>query len=169
MTIVETINFTITPEPLSPAAFATFGDVAERPIAVRRRYLPIAADRTDDAATPVLWISSAARTGLLPMQLTTLERHPFSAQTFIPLGAEKYLAIVCATAPDGSPDLATLRCFIAGAHQGITFARNVWHHPMTVLGPAMEFVVAMNTTGRDDDDVFVSVEADVHVTLPPTE
>jgi hypothetical protein len=30
----------------------------------------------------------------------------------------------------------------------------------------MEFVVAMNTTGRDDDDVFVSLDAEVHVILP---
>ena len=166
MSIVEAVRFTLAPEPLSPIAFAAYGDVAQRPIDARRRYLPVSAERSQDAATPVMWISAAARSGALPMQLTTLERHPFSAQTFVPLGAENYLAIVCGAAPDGSPDLATLRCFVAGAHQAVTFARNVWHHPMTVLGPAMEFVVAMNTTGRDDDDVFVSLEAEVHVILP---
>jgi len=166
MPVTEIIRFAVTPEPLSPAAFAAFGDVAERPIDVRRRYLPNALDRSDEAATPALWISSAAAVGALPMQLTTLERHPYTAQTFIPLGPERYLAIACAAAADGSPNLATLRCFIAGGHQSVTFKRNVWHHPMTVLGQAMEFAVAMCVTGRDDDDVFIGLDAGVHVTLP---
>ncbi|MET0709894.1 MAG: ureidoglycolate lyase [Tardiphaga sp.] len=168
MCLIETARFAVTPEPLSAAAFARFGDVAERPIDVRRRYLPTAQDRSEEAATATLWISSAARLGTLPLQLTTLERHPYTAQTFIPLGSGSYLAIACASAADGTPDLATLRCFIAGAHQSVTFARNVWHHPMTVLGEAMEFAVAMGMTGREDDDVFVSLDADVRVTLPPT-
>lgn len=168
MSVIELARFTVIPEPLSPAAFAPFGDVAERPIDVRRRYLPNAADRASDAVTPTLWISSAARIGTLPLQVMTLERHPFSAQTFIPLGTGQYLAIVCTSDADGGPNLATLRCFIGGAHQSVTFARNVWHHPMTVLDTAMEFVVAIGVTGRDDDDVFLNLDAKVHVALPPT-
>jgi ureidoglycolate lyase len=168
MSAIEHSCFTVIPEPLSPVAFEPFGDVAERPVDVRRRYLPTAANRADDAVFPTLWISNSARVGTLPLQLTTLERHPFSAQTFIPLGIAHYLAIVCKPAAGGGPDLATLRCFIAGAHQSVTFARNVWHHPMTVLQTAMEFIVAIGITGRDDDDVFVDLDAKVHVTLPPT-
>lgn len=168
MSVINLPSVTVTPEPLSPAAFAPYGDVAERPVDLRRRYLPTSVDRSDDAADFSLWISSAARVGVLPLQLTTLERHPYSAQTFIPLGSGKYLVIVCASASDGRPDLANLRCFIAGAHQSVTFARNVWHHPMTVLDNMMEFVVAMGMTGRQDDDVFVSLDADVHVALPQT-
>jgi ureidoglycolate lyase len=168
MYVIEVASYTVNPEPLSPAAFAPFGDVAERPIDLRRRYLPTSVDRSDDATTFSLWISSAAAVGVLPLQLTTLERHPFSAQTFIPLGSGQYLVIVCAPAPDGRPDLAALRCFIAGGHQSVTFARNVWHHPMTVLGNAMEFAVAMGMTGRQDDDVFASLDASVHVVMPQT-
>jgi ureidoglycolate lyase len=168
MPVIELPCFTVSPEPLSPAAFAPYGDVAERPIDQRRRYLPTALDRADGASKFALWISSAAKVGVLPLRLTTLERHPYSAQTFIPLGAGHYLATVCAPAADGSPDLANLRAFIAGAHQSVTFARNVWHCPLTVLDSMMEFVVAMNMTGREDDDVFVSLDAYVHVALPPT-
>jgi ureidoglycolate lyase len=164
---IQTASRTVTAEMLSPAAFAVFGDVAERPIDTRRRYLPTAGDRAADAANFSFWISSAARLGSLPLAITTLERHPFSAQTFVPLGTSRYLAIVCGAAPDGLPDLATLRCFIAGPHQGVTFARNVWHHPMTVLDEAMEFAVAMATTGRQDDDVFVEIAAGVQAVLPP--
>jgi ureidoglycolate lyase len=73
---------------------------------------------------------------------------------------------VCHAGPDGLPDVASLRCFIAGAHQSVTFARNVWHHPMTVLGAAMEFAVAMGMTGRQDDDVFVDIAGDVRAVMP---
>jgi ureidoglycolate lyase len=166
MTPNHIASHAVAAESLSPAAFAAFGDVAERPIDVRRRYLPTSDDRTEDAATFSFWISSAARLGSLPLPITTLERHPFSAQTFIPLGSSQYLAIVCDAGPDGLPDVATLRCFIAGAHQSITFARNVWHHPMTVLGAAMEFAVAMGMTGRQDDDVFVDIAGDVRAVMP---
>jgi len=153
-------------EPLSPAAFAPFGDVAERPIDQRRRYLPTAVDRSVEASDFSLWISSAAKVGKLPLQITQLERHPYSAQTFIPLGSSDYLAIVCPANPEGRPDPGALRCFIAGPHQSITFARNVWHHPMTVLGHSMEFAVAMNMTGRQDDDVFVNLDVDLRVVMP---
>jgi ureidoglycolate lyase len=163
---IDVTPYSAKAEPLSPAAFAPFGDVAERPIDQRRRYLPTAADRASDATEFSFWISSAAKVGKLPLQITTLERHPFSAQTFVPLGSAEYLAIVCAAGPDGNPDPLTLRCFIAGAHQSVTFARNVWHHPMTVLGHSMEFAVAMNMTGRQDDDIFVNIDVDLRVVMP---
>ncbi|MGM4887423.1 ureidoglycolate lyase [Tardiphaga sp. 20_F10_N6_6] len=166
MTPNHTASHTVAAESLSPAAFAAFGDVAERPIDARRRYLPTSDGRAEDAAIFSFWISSAARLGSLPLPITTLERHPFSAQTFVPLGSSQYLAIVCHADPDGLPDVATLRCFIAGAHQSVTFARNVWHHPMTVLGAAMEFAVAMGMTGRQDDDVFVDIAGDVRAVMP---
>jgi ureidoglycolate lyase len=166
MTPIVTDSRFITAEPLTAAGFAGFGDVAERPIDVRRRNLPTSADTARDVSHFAHWISSAARLGALPLPIKTMERHPFTAQTFIPLGSSRYLAIVCAAGPDGLPDVATLRCFIAGAHQTVTFARNVWHHPMTVLGETMEFAVAMGMTGRDDDDVFVDIDADVHAVMP---
>jgi ureidoglycolate lyase len=153
-------------EPLSASAFAAFGDVAERPVRERRRYLPTGEGRTEEASIFSCWISSAARLGALPLRITTMERHPYSAQTFIPLGTSQYLAIVCSAGPDHLPDIATLRCFIAEPHQSVTFARNTWHHPMTVLGQAMEFVVAMGTTGRQDDDVFMAVDTEVYVNPP---
>jgi ureidoglycolate lyase len=164
---IQTSPFNVTIEPLTPDAFAAYGDVAERPIDVRRRYLPTSDGRTEDAGNFAFWISSAARLGQLPLPITTLERHPFTAQTFVPLGGSAYLAIVCGTGADGLPDLATLRCFKAGPHQSVTFARNVWHHPMTVLEAAMEFAVAMAMTGRQDDDVFVEIAAGIEAVPPP--
>jgi ureidoglycolate lyase len=133
---------------------------------MRRRYLPTSLDIANDA-TLSLWISSAAATGSLPMRLTALERHPFSAQSFVPLDPGRYLVIVCEAGPDGHPDPKTLRAFLADGRQSVTFARNVWHHSMTVLDAGMEFAVAMGMTGRGDDDVFQDLGAAMTIAAPP--
>ncbi|CAN5378466.1 ureidoglycolate lyase [soil metagenome] len=166
MTTIDTCNITVTLEPLTQEGFAAFGDVASRPSGARRRYLPTSVNCADEARTFSLWISSAAAVVSLPLRLATLERHPFTAQTFVPLDAGRYLVIVCAAAPDGQPDLNHLRGFVAQSHQSVTFARNVWHHPSAALDRHMEFAVAMAMTGRNDDDVSVSLDAAVDVVSP---
>jgi ureidoglycolate lyase len=163
----DSTSYTVALEPLSAEAFAPFGDVASRPTGERRRYLPTALNCADEAQSFSLWISSAAALGRLPLRATKLERHPYSAQTFVPLGSARYLALVCSAAPDGDPDLTTLRGFIARPDQVVTYARNVWHHPMTVLDSPMEFAVAMGVTGLHDDDVFFGLDAAVTIVMPP--
>jgi ureidoglycolate lyase len=144
-------------EPLTAEGFAPYGDVATRPTGERRRYLPTMTDSTLPGGGCAVWISSAAALGSLPLRPTQLERHPYTSQTFVPLGGSRYLAIVCDAAADGAPDLARLRGFVAAPSQAVTFRRNVWHHPMTVLDGQMDFVVAMGMTGQGDDDVFVEI------------
>jgi ureidoglycolate lyase len=162
----ESPSYTVSLEPLTAEAFAPFGDVASRRTGERRRYLPTMLNRANEAQSFSLWISGAAALGRLPLRATTLERHPYSAQTFVPLGSARYLAVVCSAAPDGDPDLTTLRGFIAGPDQVVTYARNVWHHPMTVLDAPMEFAVAMGVTGLQDDDVFFGLGAAVTIVMP---
>jgi ureidoglycolate lyase len=154
-------------EPLVAEAFAPFGDVATRPTGVRRRYLPTSLDHAADASTMSLWISRVSATASLPLQLTALERHPFSAQSFIPLDSGRYLVVVCETDAKGRPNLRTLRAFVAGSQQAVTYARNVWHHPMTVLDHPMDFAVAMGVTGREDDDEWHTLDSGVTVVMPP--
>ena len=160
-------SWTVTLEPLTSAAFAPFGDVAARPAGARRRYLPTALDLAEEARTMSLWISAVAAPAHLPLQLIALERHPFSAQSFIPLDAGRYLAIVCEADSASRPNLNTLRAFVADQHQAVTYARNVWHHPLTVIDQAMAFAIAMGTTGREDDDVWHTLDTGVTVVMPP--
>jgi ureidoglycolate lyase len=167
MSVTEVQAYTVQLEPLAPGPFARFGDVAARPAGVRRRLLPTALDCAEDARAISLWISSAAAVANLPLRLKVLERHPHSAQTFIPLDAGRYLVIVCEADPGGGPNLPTLRAFLATSHQTVTYARNVWHHPVTVLDKPMEFAVAMGMTGRGDDDVFQNLDAGVTVVTAP--
>lgn len=167
MSVTDLPRLSVEPEPLTPETFARFGDTVSRPTGERRRYLPTSVDCAEDAKGVSLWLSSAAAVKTLPLQLSVLERHPYSAQTFIPLDAGQYLVVVCEAASTGDPDLRTLRAFLAGGHQSVTFARNVWHHPMTVLDQPIEFAVAMGMTGRGDDDVFRDLDAHVTVTAQP--
>lgn len=113
MSVAQVQSHTVPPEPLAPEPFARFDDVAAPPIGERRRYLPTALDRAKEANTMSLWISSVAAT-----------------------------ATLCEADSVGRPDLNTLWAFLAGSHQVVTYARNVWHHAMTVLDNPMEFAVA---------------------------
>ncbi|KAI1738967.1 ureidoglycolate hydrolase [Xylaria scruposa] len=99
------------------------------------------------------------------VQITVLERHPFTSQTFIPLtadGTKRYLVVVAPTldptgedeslpAPRdaglpgrGLPDVRRLVAFVATGEQAVTYAAGTWHAPMIALGPpdsTVDFVV----------------------------
>lgn len=76
-------------------------------------------------------------------RLTTLERHPYTNQAFVPMGkggaeglsetSERYLVVVSRNGEDDKPDIATLRAFWASTAQGIVYDTGIWHQPMTVL------------------------------------
>jgi ureidoglycolate lyase len=150
--------------PLTAAAFAPYGDVVEHAGAEPRRYLSNPFERAPRAGQPVFWINQFPRAATLPFSVEILERHPYSAQTFVPLHAGRYLVAVTASLPDGQPDLAGLRAFMASGRQGISYRLGVWHHPLTVLDGAGEFTVMMSLTGDGDDDVFWTLPTPIELT-----
>lgn len=103
-----------------------------------------------------------------------LERHPFTTQTFCPLGlpaesTESYYIVIVApslTAPhfeesaveakqkvERPPDLKKLRAFVAHGGQAVTYGPGTWHAPMVVLGRGrVDFVVTQFVNGVPDDD-----------------
>ena len=73
------------------------------------------------------------------LEITTLERHAFTNQAFIPMGRSEmgsddgledpgswYLVVVAKNGSDDKPDLTTLRAFMATAAQGIMYDTAVW-------------------------------------------
>jgi ureidoglycolate lyase len=98
--------------------------------------------------------------GTFPVRI--LERHPYTTQTFTPLGqAGRYLVIVAPSLPPGLadaglpvpsedsdatqsagvslpgrgvPDVRRLRAFVATAGQAVTYGAGTWHAPMVALG-----------------------------------
>ncbi|GAA6038454.1 hypothetical protein JCM8097_007659 [Rhodosporidiobolus ruineniae] len=94
-------------------------------------------------------------------EVKVLERHEFSSQAFVPMGGEgagRYLVLVALPGADGSPDLSTLRAFLASPTQGISYAPNVWHHPLLpidstgVEGAKMDFACVVHETGVPEVD-----------------
>lgn len=112
--------------------------------------------------------------------VTVLERHPYTAQTFIPLTADptkRYLVVVAPSLPPspaderlpvpatpgrfrplpgrGLPDLSRLHAFVATGKQAVTYGAGTWHGPMVALGDAgtaMGFVVVQFANGVAVED-----------------
>lgn len=92
-----------------------------------------------------------------------LERHPFSTQTFLPLGQDlhkaSYLVIVAKTdesTKDKLPDPTLIRAFICKGNQSVTYGMGTWHAPMVVIDekvPHIDFAVFIHENGVADEDV----------------
>ncbi|KAJ4423641.1 hypothetical protein N0V82_001664 [Gnomoniopsis sp. IMI 355080] len=111
-------------------------------------------------------------------EVNILERHPYTTQTFTPLGAsgsnvsvdqQRYLVIVASnrkaeslphsqtaeSAVSSPPDLSELKAFIATTNQAVTYGAGTWHAPMIVLGSegsALDFVVTQFKNGEGSED-----------------
>lgn len=109
-----------------------------------------------------------------------LERHPFTTQTFIPMGlapgdpSTRYLVIVAPTLESkqtaqqmGPPDLQNVRAFIANGRQAVTYGVGTWHAPMVVIGEKrLDFVVVQFVNGIPEDDCQeVDVEDDIDASV----
>lgn len=67
----------------------------------------------------------------LPFDVRELERHRIGSQTFLPLGALPFVVVVALG--DKRPDAGTLAAFHVDGSRGVTFRRDVWHHPLLAL------------------------------------
>ena len=131
-------------EPLTPAAFADFGEVVEyggTALRINQGF----AERIDDLARidvtsegghiNVALFAATARPR--PIAVTIMERHPLGSQLFYPLQDSPWLVLVC-----GDPhEPRTFRAFLATGRQGVNYARGVWHHPLLVLRDHERFIV----------------------------
>ncbi|SFV29482.1 ureidoglycolate lyase [Devosia crocina] len=134
-------------EPLTPNAFAPFGQVIQT---VGSHHYPINADMTErfhdlarielegDAARPMISIFRG-QPYALPLILGLVERHPLGSQAFFPLTPDAHWLVIVAEDENGTP--ARLRAFLPGPGQGVNIARNTWHGVLTVLERETEFLV----------------------------
>ncbi|SGZ58207.1 CIC11C00000006031 [Sungouiella intermedia] len=91
-----------------------------------------------------------------------LERHPFSTQTFIPMGQNlekvSFLVIVASTDESTSqklPDPSLVKAFICKGNQSVTYGAGTWHAPMVVIDetiPYIDFAVFIHENGVADED-----------------
>ena len=126
----------ITAEPLTPEAFAPFGEVLtpratpDRMINAGRceRHHALATVERGGAEAIISIFRSEAVS--LPYDCTLLERHPLGSQAFMPLGARPWLSVV---APDDNGRPGPLRAFLVPAQTGVNLHAGTWHGVLTPL------------------------------------
>jgi ureidoglycolate lyase len=131
--------------PLTPEAFAPFGDVVDgvggHPITINEGF----AERVNGLAKIDIQGQSGtvnlslfvARSRPQPIAIRMMERHPHGSQMFYPLQDRPWLIVVC----DDPHRPASYRAFRATGQQGVNYARNIWHHPLLVLADGERFLV----------------------------
>lgn len=162
-------------EPLVTAAYARFGDVlsadrddvrakpANQGTAQRRDFLVSVQNDRAGARANIASFRCTPRTQW-PMPLALLEKHGASTQLFVPMNAQRYLVIVALGGEQ--PDLSTVRAFMAGPTQGVSYRPGVWHHPMIALDAVTDFACLVWEDGSDDDCTVVDLSArDVTISL----
>jgi ureidoglycolate lyase len=163
---------TIRAEPLTPRAFAPFGQVLQTPGTGDANANQGTAVRLDRVARLLNTRGAACAPNLamirslpqpLPLKLRLLERHPCSSQAFIPLACSRYLVVVAPTS-DERPDWANLRAFIAKPGQGINYAAGTWHHPFTALDAPADLAMLAWEDGTPRDCEEVPLPEDITVT-----
>ena len=158
----------VTPEPLTAEAFAPFGDVIEA--SDRAEQIPInygMTTRFNDLAR--IDVAEGGGHAILsifrgrpldPPVLNIFERHPLGSQSFTPLSGRPFLVAV---APPGAFDPAAVRVFRAAAHQGVNYAKGVWHHYLLPLDAESDFLVIDRAgPGENLDEIELGPEA-IHV------
>ena len=157
--------------PLTPEAFAPFGDVVSAGLRAGASANQGTAVRFDGAAQ-LETTRPAARPNLavfrsiaktLPFELRLLEKHPCSTQAFLPMLCARFLVCVAPPMPDGSPDVARLVAFLCGPGQGINYQRGVWHHPILALDAPAEFAMLAWEDGGPLDCVEWPLPAPVRI------
>ena len=134
-------------EPLTPVAFAPFGDVLAATGAPDKLINAGLCGRFHDRAQLDFGDDTGGRAGIsifkavpraLPYRCDLLERHPEGSQAFIPMTADPFLVIV---APDENGRPGTPRAFLTNGAQGINLHRGTWHGVLTPLAEPGLFAV----------------------------
>ncbi|NBZ88125.1 ureidoglycolate lyase [Stagnihabitans tardus] len=118
--------------PLTPEAFAPFGDVLEATGDFRlineglcRRHHDRALIDVADARPGISIFLAEPRA--LPYDFSLIERHPEGSQAFLPMHQNPFLVIV-SKGPEATP-----QAFLTNGAQGINLHRGVWHGVLTPL------------------------------------
>jgi ureidoglycolate lyase len=108
----------------------------------------------DTGAVPRLHVNRI-EPSVLPLTLTSLERHPAAWQTFLPLDVSRYLACVAVPLADGRPDPTTLQAWILDGRTGVAFAPGIWHAGATVFdAPGRFAVIWPRRDAAGDTEIF---------------
>jgi ureidoglycolate lyase len=149
----------LTLAPLTPDAFATFGTVTPAPDTADGAALGPARNLRPGVLPLLRWVVAQPLT--LPATLSVMERHRFSSQSFLPADPDGRWLVVVAPAGTGGPDMTRAQAFSASADQAITYAPDVWHHPLASLDAPLRMALMTFIDGGPDDTEFFSLPVPV--------
>lgn len=138
---------TLTVRALSKSNFAPYGDVIEtdgtNAISINQgtteRFHDLAGvDVAEQGGHPIISIFRGQAFSL-PIPIRMMERHPLGSQSFVPISPYPWLVVVAPANKDGSPGVP--EAFFAASHQGVSYRKGVWHHPLLSLQKTSEFLV----------------------------
>lgn len=157
-------------KPLTPEAFAAFGDVMEANEqaqhfaindGVTERYHDLAG--VDVAAgngrTLINIFRSTPFSQLMAVKM--MERHPLGSQAFMPLGEQPYLVVV---APKGELDTNRIEVFLATKDQGVNYHAGTWHHYCLALNKVSDFMV-IDRGGEGNNCDIVTLDGSLVIDL----
>ena len=130
----------ITIEQIDTNIFSKFGNIIEKKNALELRSINQGTTTRHHNISKLDLESKNGNSGIsifsglprdLPIEIKIMEKHPVASQSFLPIQNYDWLIVVCEE-KNGAPDLSTLRCFHVNGDTGITYNKNVWHHPLLV-------------------------------------
>lgn len=155
----------LTPKPFDPEAFAPFGEcfALRAPSGERHDF---AASVTNGRSHARLNVSvSRSKPQLGPIKVTALERHDLSAQTFVPVVANRWLAAVAPNDAAGGPDFERLQAFVLDETVGICYRANVWHHPFACFDGPAEMLMLRWDDRTEADTTWAKVPAGLEIEI----
>jgi ureidoglycolate lyase len=154
----------LTPQPLTAAAFKPYGEVVAAASAIETRTIndghttrfhDLASIETGNGKLSVNIFRTTPQA--TPIVLKSMERHPLSSQTFIPMGDKPFLVVV---APAGDMKPEAITAFLASPDQGVNYFPGTWHHYSLALVEASDFLVIDREGPEDNCHEFFLEEAD---------
>lgn len=137
----------ITLKPLLSYEFERFGNVIDtknlEPLIINNgtteRFHDLAKiDVDDDNGRPLLNIFRGQPLKF-PLNIKMMERHPLGSQAFYPIQPHDYLVVVSDCPSKPKPD--DICAFKASGTQGVSYKKNIWHHPLLVTVADHDFLV----------------------------
>lgn len=132
-------------EPLTADAFRPFGEVIEPDNATEIRLINNGSTTRFHDIAPVEVGEGHALISIfrgkpfsLPLEIVMMERHPLGSQAFVPLEGRPFLVLV---SPDEDGRPGRPHAFLCDGTKGVSYRRDVWHHPLVALGERSDFLV----------------------------
>lgn len=152
--------------PLTHELFAPYGQVlmAQNGVPERMEWAANVASLRPEARANITYMSLEPEH--YPVEVSELERHQFSHQTFVPLEGTNHLVVVCPSKIDGFPDLEKPLAFHATGGQTINYNANVWHAPRMVLHDPGSFIMLRWDADTYSDTELLSLKEPFIITPP---